>query len=175
VEAARAPSAQGAGADGGRVWLKLSATAAAIAIAMLALGLWWQSGHSGTGGDAGPAAVQAAREQGSRPGPLAPSSSVKSRLSSGLVSRGAFQKSLSRLNNVLYGPVGVTPEQILRAVRETNAKTNPNVCNFQWNNGQPALYFGGGQSSLGESLDQCATAVEGFLRQPDVRTVITRK
>jgi hypothetical protein len=96
-------------------------------------------------------------------------------LSAGIMSRGAFQKALSRLNNVLYGPVGATPEQILRTVREENAKTNPNVCNFQWNNGQPALYFGGAQTSLESSLDQCASAVELFLKQPTARSLIARR
>jgi len=166
IESTRAVHATAAAAaGGGNMWFRLSATAAGTAIIMLALGIWWQYGRPASGSTN---IVQAAEAPAPQPtAPIIPvrSSTPSSGSLSGLAgSRGAFQKSLSRLNNSLYGPVGVTPEQILRAVREANAKTNPNVCNFQWNNGQPALYYGGAQQSLESSLDGCAGAVEAFLR-----------
>jgi len=155
----------GASAGSGNMLVRLSATAAGTAVLMLALGIWWQYGRSESSHTD---TVQAATAPAASV--TAPIVSVRSTtpssgsLSGMMVSRGAFQKALGRLNNNLYGPIGVSPEQILRAVREANAKTNPNVCNFQWNNGQPSLYFGGAQQSLESSLDGCADAVDGYLR-----------
>jgi len=169
VEAVRDSGASAvAAAKGGNMWVRLSGTAAATAVVMLALGVWWQYGRDASGR---PAAAEATSASAAVTAPVIParsstaqSSTATAGLSGLMGSRGAFQKALGRLNSSLYGPIGVSPEQILRAVRESNAKTNPNVCNFQWNNGQPALYFGGAQVSLGSSLDSCADAVEQYLR-----------
>ncbi len=103
------------------------------------------------------------------------SGGLGSALGDGGSSQGSFQRALNRLNNLLYGPVGVTPEQILKVVRVQNAKTNPNVCTFEWNNGQPTLYYGGSQKSLESSIDQCSSAVEAFLQRPDARIIMSRK
>lgn len=172
VESARAGAAQpGVAEKGGNLWLRLSVTSATTAAIMIATWFCWPSLHDYYGKVSAEPRIAASapvtsgyRQTGALSGLNAAGS------------REAFQKALGRLNNILYGPVGVTPEQILRAVRESNAKTDPGVCNFQWNNGQPALYFGGADTSLGASLDRCATAVDQYLRPGDKpATTLTSK
>ncbi|MDQ1470050.1 MAG: hypothetical protein QOJ99_1530, partial [Bryobacterales bacterium] len=52
-----------------------------------------------------------------------------------------FQNSLGRLNEALSSFGNRSPEEILRDVRLRGA--DHSVCAFQWNNGQPALLYGG--------------------------------
>jgi hypothetical protein len=75
-------------------------------------------------------------------------------------SAGAFQSSLSRLNRALAAHGNKPVEQILRGVRNRSGDTT--VCAFQWNNGQPALLYGGSdlKVNLSSSLTRCALAVE---------------
>jgi molecular chaperone GrpE (heat shock protein) len=77
-----------------------------------------------------------------------------------IASAGAFQGSLSRLNRSLTAHGNKPVEQILREVR--NRSGDPTVCAFQWNNGQPALLYGGTglKMNLSSALTRCALAVE---------------
>jgi len=70
-----------------------------------------------------------------------------------------FTQSLDRLNSALTAFPGLTPTEVLRQVSALPG--NNSVCAFQWNSGNPALVFkGGNQGSLAQSLERCAQAVE---------------
>jgi hypothetical protein len=75
-------------------------------------------------------------------------------------SAGAFQGSLSRLNQSLSGFGNRRVEDVLREVRTRSG--DPTVCSFQWNNGQPALLYGGAslKVNLSTELTRCAMAVD---------------
>jgi len=142
------------------------------AVVMLGFGIWSQFGtHANpsaeqTHSDTPAPEIHAARyvtpssSAGSSSSPSSPAD--LSRFSGG--SSAAFQRSLGRLNNALLIPVGRTPEQLLREVRQRGAKAGVRVCDFEWNGGQPAVVYGGsGGLSLDASLNRCATAVEDFV------------
>ena len=73
-----------------------------------------------------------------------------------------FQSSLSRLNRILTAFPNRKPEQLLREVHLAYAATDPTVCSFEWNHGQPAVIYSGegNKLSLGETLSKCAQALE---------------
>jgi hypothetical protein len=156
LESAEARAANQAGSDASRrMWIKLSVASAGTAVLMLGAAAWMQfspvSHAAGASSEVPhPQAVTAVKSPlPDRPAP----------------SRGQFQKSLSRLNEALSASGSASAEQMLRAVRKANAKTDPGVCNIQWNNGQPALNFGsGGSLSVESTLDRCAIAVEKYLK-----------
>ncbi len=155
VASASATAASQSAQKGRGMWIKLSAASAATAVVMLLVGLWMQ--------------FSPAPHVNSKP-EVTPLHAVSAVLSSTpptespFVSHGQFQRSLSRLNESLSVAGSASPEQLLRAVRKANAKTDPGVCDIQWNNGQPALTFGGGSLSMESSLDRCATAVNRYLK-----------
>lgn len=78
------------------------------------------------------------------------------------MSQHGFQTALSRLNNVLANFPDQRPEDVLADVRRRMAKTDPTVCAFDWNNGQPALLYGGQTKSVSlvSTLSSCAQAIE---------------
>jgi hypothetical protein len=70
---------------------------------------------------------------------------------------------MDRLNSALAAFSGRQPEDILREIHRKAAKTDPSLCAFNWNNGQPAiLYGGGGKLSLSATIDKCAAAIEKY-------------
>jgi hypothetical protein len=72
-----------------------------------------------------------------------------------------FTQSLDRLNSALNSFPGLTPAEVLRQASALSG--DKSVCAFEWNNGNPALQFGGrGKGSLAQSLQSCAQAVEKF-------------
>jgi hypothetical protein len=186
VSAAHAAGAEHS-QNGARIRTRLSLAAALAAVVMLAVGIWSQFGtHANssqeqTHSDTPEPEIHAARyvtpssSNGSQPngssskGSSSNGSSSAQSLPSDLSqfgggSQAAFQRSLGRLNNALSIPVGRTPEQLLREVRQKGAKTGIRVCDFEWNGGQPAVVYGGaGGLSLDASLNRCAAAVEDFV------------
>jgi hypothetical protein len=77
-------------------------------------------------------------------------------------SQRGFQGALGDLNNALSNFPGRRPEDVLAEVRRRNSGSDPSVCAFAWNGGQPALLYGGQNKSvsLGGTLTNCAQAVE---------------
>jgi hypothetical protein len=73
-----------------------------------------------------------------------------------------FQGSLGELNNALANFPERRPEDVLAEVRRRSSGSDPSVCAFAWNSGQPALLYGGQNKSisLGSTLTKCAQAVE---------------
>jgi hypothetical protein len=73
-----------------------------------------------------------------------------------------FQGALGDLNGALASFPDRRPEDVLAEVRRRNSVSDPSVCAFQWNGGQPALLYGGQNKSisLGGTLTKCAQAVE---------------
>jgi len=73
-----------------------------------------------------------------------------------------FQSALGRLNNDLANFTDRRPEEILADVRSRMASSDPSVCAFEWNGGQPALLYGGQTKtvSLASTISKCAQAVE---------------
>ncbi len=74
--------------------------------------------------------------------------------------RAQFQGAVGRLNHSLSGHFGKAPEEILREVHEKYKATDPNICAFDWRNGQPSLLYGGGSLSISQTLQKCADAVD---------------
>jgi hypothetical protein len=76
-----------------------------------------------------------------------------------------FSNGVGRLSHAFSRFPGVDPETIMRAVNKKAAASGSSVCAFAWNDGQPALQFGGGRggnTSLSGTLTRCAEAVERF-------------
>jgi hypothetical protein len=154
-----------------RLWVGLGSAAG---LAMLAFGLWTQFSGSRVQAEqrfgdqsAAPETVVGSAKpsaQGiSLPGTTAAGSSAPAPNSTGVFEKQAsFQRALSRLNNTLSGPIGRTPEQLLKDVRLKNALKGERVCDFDWNGGQPALLYSAGGTLDGE-LNKCSAAVEQFL------------
>jgi len=70
---------------------------------------------------------------------------------------------MDRLNGALDNFPGRRPEDILREIHRKAAKTDPSLCAFNWNNGQPSIvYGGGGKLSLSATVDRCAAAIEKY-------------
>jgi hypothetical protein len=79
------------------------------------------------------------------------------------VSEPGLTGDLDRLNGAFAAFPGRQPEDILREIHRKAAKTDPGLCTFDWNNGQPSiLYGGGGKLSLSASIDKCARAIEKY-------------
>lgn len=156
-----------------KVWV---AVASAAGLVMLAAALWTQFGGTRVQAEQRPLDTAAAQESAS-PAPAPPVALPKGLVASGSSPSNAspapvstfgaqpsFQRSLSRLNNVLSGPIGRSPEQLLKDVRQTYAKAGKRICDFEWNGGQPALlYSGAGGGTLDSSLNSCSSAVEQYL------------
>ncbi len=70
---------------------------------------------------------------------------------------------MDRLNGALDNFPGRRPEDILREIHRKAAKTDPSLCAFNWNNGQPSIVYGGGSKlSLSATVDRCAAAIEKY-------------
>jgi hypothetical protein len=70
---------------------------------------------------------------------------------------------MDRLNGALDAFPSRRPEDILREIHRKAAKTDPSLCAFDWNNGQPSIvYGGGGKLSLSATVDKCAAAIEKY-------------
>jgi hypothetical protein len=156
-----------------RLWVAVGSFAGLV---MLVVGLWSQFGGSRVQAEQLAPAPPAQRDS------APPASSQQITLPAGLVAAGSsssaapaspggtfgpqpsFQRSLNRLNNVLSGPLGRSPEQVLKEVRQNYAKSGKHVCDFEWNGGQPALlYSGAGGGTLDSSLNLCSAAVEQYV------------
>lgn len=180
---ARAAEAELGSAKGGQTNVRLAAASAASAAILAAL-ITWASLPGPTQGtvrraETAHAAVQTAPPQEARAVP--PLRTGTSTLPAAIVetgravvvsplsqeSRSGFQAALSRLNRVLTAFPGKKPEQVLREVHQAYAKTDPTICSFEWNHGQPAvLYSGeGNRLTLGATLSRCAEALEHQIRQ----------
>ena len=71
-----------------------------------------------------------------------------------------FQGSVARLSHSLSGHFGKSPEEILREVHEKYKANDPDICAFDWRNGQPSLRYAGGRLSISQTIQKCADAVE---------------
>jgi hypothetical protein len=70
---------------------------------------------------------------------------------------------MDRLNGALAAFPNRRPEEILREIHRKAAKTDPSLCAFDWNNGQPSIVYGaGGTLSLSATIDKCAAAIEKY-------------
>ena len=79
------------------------------------------------------------------------------------VAQSEFSQGVGRLSAAFNKFPGVDPETIMRAVNRKAAASGSSVCAFKWNDGQPALQWGGhGGASLSDTLTRCAAAVERF-------------
>ena len=145
----RMQAANASESGSGKLALKVAA-AAAVAIIAVGVVLGW-SQISAKATTPAPRVLPAAT-----PHPVSASSLTASQ-------RG-FQGALSSLNNALGNFPDRSPEDVFAEVRHRMAKTEPSICAFQWNNGQPALLYGGGAKtvSIASSLGRCAQAVESL-------------
>jgi hypothetical protein len=76
-----------------------------------------------------------------------------------------FAGGMNRLNGALAAFPDRRPEDILREIHRKAASRDPSVCAFEWNNGQPALLYGGaGKLTLAATVDKCADAIEKYHR-----------
>jgi len=75
-----------------------------------------------------------------------------------------FQGPMGRLNEALSSFGNWPAEDLLREVRRWSGDRN--ICPFRWNNGQPALLYGGDgmKQSMADALGSCAAAVEKYRR-----------
>ncbi len=80
--------------------------------------------------------------------------------------RQGFEAALGRLNRVLTAFPNRKPEQVLREAHEAYLATDPTVCLFEWNQGQPAVLYSAesGNLNLSASLSKCAAALEKQVR-----------
>lgn len=78
--------------------------------------------------------------------------------------REGFEGGMGHLNAALSGYRGRGAQNILRAVHDKWAKTDPGLCSFAWNNGQPALVLSRGLKDfdMADALNRCASAVEKY-------------
>jgi hypothetical protein len=130
--------------------LRLGAAAVAVTVIVAAVVFGWSQMAAKTG----PAAVaegapQVAGLSGTRPPAPIPA-------------QHGFQGALGDLNNALANFPDRRVEDVLTEVRRRSSVSDPSVCAFQWNGGQPALLYGGQNKSvsLGGTLTKCAQAVE---------------
>lgn len=92
--------------------------------------------------------------------PRAPPTADASLLPMTPADRAQFEGAVSRLSRSLGRHPGRTPEAVLRAVHERYKESDPNICAFEWKDGQPSLLYGGGHLSLGQTIQRCADAVD---------------
>ena len=175
---ARAVAAEISSGERSRPNLKLAAASAAAAAILAALTTWVAMPHksapaaskvASSSPHAATAAVLATpvaatnhtAGAGSTLVTHTPSAMVAAPLSS-IEQKQGFQSSLSRLNRILTAFPNRKPEQLLREVHLAYAATDPTVCSFEWNHGQPAVIYSGegNKLSLGETLSKCAQALE---------------
>jgi len=125
--------------------------AAAVVVA-LAVGWSQMSAQSNAAASAPPLSAQAPNP--SRSQPVIPAQFA--------TPQHEFQGALGRLNNALANFSEDRPEDVLADVRRRMSASDPSVCAFNWNNGQPALLYGGQTKSvsLASTLTKCAQAVE---------------
>ncbi len=178
AETASAASAAGAqlSLSSTRVKTRLAAAAGVTALLMATAGSWvWFSGtHAAPESQHASVAAEPEIHAATYVTPRTSSQTNAQLLNSqfGGGSQAAFQNALGRLNNVLSGMTGRTPEDLLKEVRRSNAKTDPSLCNFEWNGGQPALvYTGAGGVSMDASLNRCAAAVQDYLSKNGLRSL----
>ena len=143
-----------------KVGRMVATVAGAAALIVLSIVYWPELATSGTGSAHAKAAEiddTAAASLAPRPG--APVADAASDPVSGLAEpTAAFTMSLNRLDDALAAVPGRSPEEILREISHKG-----HGCMFEWNNGRPALLFGGALStpdSLSSAIDQCADAVK---------------
>lgn len=106
-----------------------------------------------------PPEIQPPRPPPPRP-TVRPPTAEEIRLAMTTGGRAQFQGAVGRLSRSLSGHSGRAPEAILREVHERYKATDPNICAFDWHNGQPSLLYGGGNLSIGQTLQRCADAVD---------------
>jgi hypothetical protein len=130
-----------------------TAVAATVIVAAGVFGWSQMSAKTGPTPAVAELAPQAAGFSGTKP--PAPSLSQ-------FASQHGFQGALGDLNNALSSFPERRVEDVLAEVRRRNSVSDPSVCAFQWNGGQPALLYGGQNKSvsLGGTLTKCAQAVE---------------
>jgi hypothetical protein len=142
--------------NGRRLPLALAASGLSVAVIMAGFLLWARIPHTVSA-----AAAQRKMQQKD----VLPALSMRPIAQIPEVSVGPreFQVAMGRLNNALANFNGRNPEDILNDVR--HASHDATVCAFQWNDGQPALLYGGKNVgiSLASSLNRCAQAVESVL------------
>jgi hypothetical protein len=139
--------------------LRLGAAAVAVTVIVGAVVFGW----SQMAAKNVPAAVAEAAPQAASVSGTKSLEAIQARFSG---SQHSFQGALGDLNNVLASFPDRRAEDVLAEVRRRNAASDPSVCAFQWNGGQPALLYGGQNKSvsLGGTLTKCAQAVEKFSR-----------
>jgi hypothetical protein len=93
-----------------------------------------------------------------------PASSPAPSPSSKVVTPNGFTLGMDRLNSSLAGYHGAAAEAILREVNKKAAGTDPSVCLFLWNDGQPAMIYSSQnhQLSLEGSIGKCADAIDKY-------------
>jgi hypothetical protein len=130
--------------------LRLGAAAVAVTVIVAAVVFGWSQMAAKTG----PAAVAESAQQ------VAGLSGT--RLPAPIPAQHGFQGALGDLNNALASFPDRRAEDVLTEVRRRSSVSDPSVCAFQWNGGQPALLYGGQNKSvsLGGTLTKCAQAVE---------------
>ncbi len=174
---ARAVAAEISSGESSRPNVKLAAASAAAAAILAALTTWVSIPHaSAPMASKDPFSMPAPASSPSRM-PVAATSHISGPVASLPVqSRGpmvaeplstveqkqGFQSSLSRLNRILTAFPNRKPEQLLREIHLAYAATDPTVCSFEWNHGQPAVIYSGegNKLTLGETLSKCAQALE---------------
>lgn len=113
------------------------------------------AGHAAAGGIAGSGMTSIAALRRAR---TTPAGRTPLPVSSG---RADFSGALDRLDYALQAFPGVKPETVLHAVYQSNRQ-----CALLWNEGHPALIYGGGSSaskdSLASALSHCADAIENL-------------
>lgn len=113
------------------------------------------AGHVAAGGIAGSGMTSIAALRRAR---TTPAGRTPLPVSSG---RADFSGALDRLDYALQAFPGVKPETVLHAVYQSNRQ-----CALLWNEGHPALIYGGGSStskdSLASALSHCADAIENL-------------
>jgi hypothetical protein len=137
--------------------LRLGTAAAAVTVIVAAAVFGWSQMAAKTG----PAAVAEGAPQVAGLSGTKSLEAIQARFSG---SQHGFQRGLGDLNNALASFPERRPEDVLAEVRRRNSASDPSVCAFQWNGGQPALLYGGQNKSLslGGTLTKCAQAVEKF-------------
>jgi hypothetical protein len=135
-----------------RLWLGAAAVATTLIVSAAVFGWSQMAAKSGPAGVTGEDAPQVA-------GSSVTKSPIPAQFSG---SQHGFQGALGDLNNALADFPERRPEDVLAEVRRRNSVSDPSVCAFAWNGGQPALLYGGQNKSvsLGGTLTKCAQAVE---------------